>query len=279
MLVARTVAELRAARSDAPAPVGLVPTMGALHDGHLSLVARARDECATVVASLFVNPAQFGPNEDFDRYPRDEARDSELFEQHGVDFLFAPSVDEVYPQGHATTVRVAGVTGRLEGAHRPGHFDGVATVVLKLFNVVQPDRAYFGQKDAQQLVVIRKLVRELDLPVEVVGCPTVREPDGLALSSRNAYLSAEERQQARSLSAGLRRAQDAFDAGELDPERLRGLVLETVEAQPLAEIDYVSLADASTLDELARAVEGPALLSLAVRFGGTHLIDNVTLEP
>ena len=279
MLVARTVAELRAVRRDAPAPVGLVPTMGALHDGHLSLVTRAREECATVVASLFVNPTQFGPNEDFDRYPRDEARDSELFEQHGVDFLFAPSLDEVYPRGHATTVRVAGVTGRLEGAHRPGHFDGVATVVLKLLNVVQPDRAYFGQKDAQQLFVIRTLVRELDLPVEVVGCPTVREPDGLALSSRNAYLSAEEREQARSLSAGLRRAHEAFDAGEIDPERLRGLVRETVEAQPLAEIDYVSLADASTLDELEQAVERPALLSLAVRFGGTRLIDNVTLEP
>lgn len=279
MHISRTVADVRAARSGAPAPVGLVPTMGALHDGHLSLVKRARDECATVIASLFVNPTQFGPNEDFDRYPRDEATDVALLERYGVDFVFAPSVDEMYVQGDATTVRVAGVAERLEGAQRPGHFDGVATVVTKLLNIVQPDRAYFGEKDAQQLLVIRKLARETYLPVEIVGCPTVREADGLALSSRNAFLSAEERRQALSISAGLGRARREFKAGERDPDRLRALVRTVIEAQPLAAIDYVSLADTGTLDELDGPLQRPALLSLAVRFGGTRLIDNVTLDP
>ena len=279
MQVTRTIADLRAARRHAPAPVGLVPTMGALHNGHLSLVKRARDECATVIASLFVNPTQFGPNEDFERYPRDEGRDFALLREHGVDIVLAPPVEEVYAPGHATTVRVAGVTERLEGAHRPGHFDGVTTVVAKLLSMVQPDSAYFGQKDAQQLVVIRALVRDLDMPVAVVECPTVREPDGLALSSRNVYLSAEEREQALSLSLGLRHAREAFDGGERDAERLRTLARETIEARPLAVIDYVSLADAVTLDELEGSVERPALLSLAVRFGGTRLIDNVTLTP
>ncbi len=252
--------------------------MGALHEGHLSLVERAREECATVVASLFVNPTQFGPNEDFERYPRDESTDIALLEQYGVDLLFAPSVEEMYAPGDATTVHVAEVTDRLEGAQRPGHFDGVATVVAKLLNIVQPDRAYFGEKDAQQLLVIRKMVRETHLPAEIVGCPTVREADGLALSSRNVYLSAEERRQALSLSAGLVRARRAFEGGERDPERLRALVRTTIEAQPLASIDYVSLADAGTLDELDGPVLQAALLSLAVRFGRTRLIDNVTLD-
>ncbi len=285
MQVARTIAALRDARRDAPAPVGLVPTMGALHAGHLSLVDRARDECGTVVASLFVNPTQFGPSEDFDRYPRDEARDLALFEEHGVAVVFAPSVDEMYPDGAtspdgtATAVRVKHVAECLEGAHRPGHFDGVATVVAKLLNIVQPDRAYFGQKDAQQLVVIRQMVRDLHVPVEIVGCPTVREPDGLALSSRNGYLSAEERGQAPALAAGLRRAEQAFADGMRDAERLRLLVRETIEAQPLAVIDYVSLADPATLDEFDGHLERPALLSLAVRFGGTRLIDNAILTP
>ena len=279
MDIARGIAELRAARREAPAPVGLVPTMGALHEGHLSLVDRARAECATVVASLFVNPTQFGPHEDFDRYPRDEARDCELFERRGVDLVFAPAQEEMYPPGSATIVRISDLAERLEGAHRPGHFDGVATIVAKLFNVVQPDRAYFGQKDAQQLLVIRRLVRDLDMPVEVVGCPIVREPDGLALSSRNVYLSEEERAQALSLSRGLGRAREAFEDGVRDAGALRRLVEETVVAEPLAGIDYISLADAATLDELEGTVEGPALLSMAVRFGATRLIDNATLEP
>ena len=261
------------------AAVGLVPTMGALHEGHLSLVDRACAECAIVVASLFVNPTQFGPHEDFDHYPRDEARDCELFERRGVDLVFAPAQEQMYPPGSATIVRVADLAERLEGAHRPGHFDGVATIVAKLFNVVQPARAYFGQKDAQQLLVIRRLVRDLDMPVEVVGCPIVREPDGLALSSRNVYLSKDERAQALSLSRGLRRAREAFEAGARDAGALRRLVEETVAAEPLAGIDYISLADAATLDELDGTVERPALLSMAVRFGATRLIDNATLEP
>ncbi len=279
MDIARSIVELRAARRGAAAPVGLVPTMGALHEGHLSLVDRARAECATVVASLFVNPTQFGPHEDFDRYPRDETRDFELFERRGVDLVFAPALKEMYPPGSATVVRISDLAERLEGAHRPGHFDGVATIVTKLFNVVQPDRAYFGQKDAQQLLVIRKLVRDLDMPVEVVGCPIVREPDGLALSSRNVYLSKEERAQALSLSRGLRRVREAFEAGGRDAGALRRLVEETVAAEPLAAVEYISLADAATLDEIEGTVEGPALLSMAVRFGATRLIDNATLDP
>ncbi|MEE8421980.1 MAG: pantoate--beta-alanine ligase [Dehalococcoidia bacterium] len=279
MQVVRTISELRALRAGAASPVGLVPTMGALHDGHLSLVRRAREECETVVASLFVNPTQFGPNEDFDRYPRDEARDLALFERDGTNIVFAPSVDEMYPGTLATTVTLGGIAERLEGATRPGHLDGVATVVAKLFNIVQPDRAYFGQKDGQQLRVIRTFVRDLDMPIEVVGCPTVREQDGLALSSRNVYLGAEERAQALSLSRGLRRAEAAFEDGARDAETLRRLVREEIEAQPLAEIDYVSLADSESLDELDGDVAGEALLSLAVRLGATRLIDNVTLMP
>ncbi len=279
MHVSRTVAELRAERAALPAPVGLVPTMGALHEGHLSLVRRAREECASVIASLFVNPTQFGPNEDLARYPRDEERDARLFVENGVDLLFAPSVEEIYPPGHATTVSVGRLSERLEGRHRHGHLEGVATVVTVLLSIVAPDRAYFGEKDAQQLAVIRRLVRDLALPVEVVGCPTVRDPDGLALSSRNVYLSAEERWQALALSAGLAAAQAAFEDGVRDAETLRRIVRDRVEAQPLAQADYVSLADAGTLDELDGELRGDALLSLAVRVGATRLIDNVTLRP
>ena len=279
MLVARTVAEFRAARRHAAPPVGLVPTMGYLHEGHLSLVGTARRECGTVAASVFVNPTQFGPNEDFDTYPRDEARDLELLEQAEVDLVLLPPVEEIYPPGETTRVSVSGISDVLEGARRPGHFDGVTTMVSKLFLIVQPDRAYFGEKDAQQLAVIRRMTRDLLLPIEIVACPTVREPDGLALSSRNVYLSPEERTQAPALHAGLGTSAEAFAAGERDASRLRALVRERIEAEPLAEIDYVSLADVETLDELEGAVGGPALLSLAVRFGGARLIDNVTLRP
>jgi pantoate--beta-alanine ligase len=251
--------------------------MGALHDGHLSLVDRARGECGSDIASLFVNPTQFGPNEDFARYPRDEEQDFALFRQRGVGLIFAPGVEEMYPEGSTTTVSVGEITERLEGAHRPGHFDGVATVVSKLFNIVQPDRAYFGQKDAQQLRVIRRMVHDLDFPIEIVGCPTVREPDGLALSSRNVYLSPDERRQALSLSEGLRRAEHAFADGVREAEELRRIVRSTIEQQPLADIDYVSLSDSASLDECEGQVSGEVLLSLAVRFGSTRLIDNVTL--
>ena len=279
MFVARTVAELRAARRYARAPVGFVPTMGYLHEGHISLVQAAREECATVVASIFVNPTQFGPNEDFERYPRDEPRDLALLEGAGVDLVLLPGVEDIYPRGDATRVHVSRLTEVLEGARRPGHFDGVTTVVARLFNIVQPDRAYFGRKDAQQLAVIRRMARDLHFAVEVVGCPTVREADGLAFSSRNVYLGAEERAQAVALSRGLRAAEAAFASGERDAERLRSLARAPIEAAPLAQIDYVSLADADTLEELARQVERPALLSMAVRFGTTRLIDNTTLEP
>ena len=279
MLVARSVSELRAARHEAPSPVGFVPTMGYLHQGHMSLVQAARDECATVVASIFVNPTQFAPGEDFARYPRDEGRDLELLEANGCDLVLLPSVEEMYPPGDTTRIHVEGLSGVLEGARRPGHFVGVATVVAKLFHIVQPDRAYFGRKDAQQLVVLERMTRDLLLPVEIVGCPIVREPDGLACSSRNIYLNAEQRQQATALSAGLHAAEAAFADGVRDPDSLRRIVRERIEAQPLASIDYVSLADAATLGELDAPIEAPALLSLAVGFGMTHLLDNVTLAP
>ena len=277
MDIVRSIADFRAARATLSSTVGFVPTMGYLHAGHTSLMDRARDECTSVIASIYVNPTQFGPNEDFERYPRDEAGDLEQCEAAGVDLVVIPSTEEIYPQGASTTVSVTAFADRLEGAHRPGHFDGVATVVAKLFNVVVPDRAYFGQKDAQQLLVIRRLARDLILPVEIVGCPIVRDEDGLALSSRNAYLDADERAQAISLSRGLRRAAEAWDDGTRDAEALRQLVRSGIEAQPLAELEYVSLADLSTLDEREGAVEGESLLSLACRFGGTRLIDNVVL--
>ncbi|MFA7296345.1 MAG: pantoate--beta-alanine ligase [Dehalococcoidia bacterium] len=279
MLVARTVAELRAARHEAPGPLGFVPTMGYLHQGHISLVDAARAECATVIASIFVNPTQFGPGEDFARYPRNEERDLEMLEAAGVDAVLLPPVEEIYPDGDMTRVHVDALADVLEGARRPGHFVGVATVVSKLFHIVQPDRAYFGRKDAQQLAVLRRMTRDLLLPIEVVGCPIIREADGLACSSRNVYLSPDQRAQAVALSAGLRAAEAAFADGVRDADALRRIVTERIEAQPLAAIDYVSLSDAETLRELSGVVEVPALLSLAVAFGATHLLDNTTLTP
>lgn len=283
MHVARTVAEyhaLRVARlAERPDPIGLVPTMGYLHEGHQSLMRRARAECATVVTTIFVNPTQFGPNEDFSRYPRDEARDFAICEAEGVDIVFAPTVEEMYPSGAETTVSVGTLSRVLEGAARPGHFDGVATVVTKLWAIAQADRGYFGQKDAQQLMVLKRLAHDLRFPIEVIGCPIVREADGLALSSRNVYLSPEERTQALSLSRGLRAAEAMWADGIRDADALRRRVREEIEAEPLANIDYVSLADQRTLDEIAGRIEAPALLSLAVRFGATRLIDNTLLEP
>lgn len=283
MQIARTIAEYRSLRASAvaarPGLVGLVPTMGYLHDGHRSLMQRARAECGTVVTTIFVNPTQFGPNEDFTRYPRDEARDFAICEAEGVDIIFAPSVEEMYPDGAETTVSVGPLSRILEGAARPGHFDGVATVVTKLFALAQADRGYFGQKDAQQLMVLKRLAEDLRFPIEVIGCPIVREADGLALSSRNVYLSPEERSQALSLSRGLRAAEALWADGVRDAETLRRRVREEIESEPLANIDYVSLADQRSLQELSGDAVAPALLSLAVRFGATRLIDNVLLTP
>lgn len=282
MIVARTVAEFRAARDHllgGGQTLGLVPTMGYLHLGHRSLMARARAECDAVAATIFVNPTQFGPNEDFTRYPRDEARDLEACAAEGVDLVLAPSVDEIYPEGACTTVTVGPLSRVLEGAARPGHFDGVATVVSKLFTIAGPCRAYFGQKDAQQLMVIRRLARDLLFPVDVVGCPIVREPDGLAMSSRNVYLSPEERAAALSLSRGLRRAEAAWNDGVREADTLRAVVRSEIEGQPLAHVDYVSLAETETLDEVSGAVGGgEMLLSVAVRFSGARLIDNLVLH-
>jgi pantoate--beta-alanine ligase len=264
-----------------PWRVGLVPTMGALHEGHLSLVRHARADDDVVVVSVFVNPTQFGPSEDYARYPRDSERDLALLRDLGTDLVFMPPVEEMYPEGFDTHVEVEKLTQRLEGASRPGHLRGVATVVAKLFNIVQPHRAYFGQKDAQQLAVIRRLTRDLDLPVEVVGLPTVREPDGLAMSSRNAYLSPEERKAALVLYRSLEAAQELWRSGVRDASLIRRRMNEVLAAPAtggLARVDYVSVADAGTLEEL-ETVDRPALVSLAVRIGKTRLIDNVTLTP
>ena len=278
MKILQTIAEARAWRSVATGSVGVVPTMGYLHEGHLSLVRASRDRDDVTVATIFVNPTQFGPTEDLSRYPRDEARDLGLLEREGVDAVFMPSVEEMYPAGYSTYVVVEGLTQRLEGASRPTHFRGVTTIVAKLFNILKPDMAYFGQKDAQQLAVVRRMVRDLDLPVEIVGMPIVRETDGLALSSRNVYLSPEQRVAALVLSRSLGDVRDAFDRGERDGAKLRSLVESIVAAEPLAALDYASVADAETLDEVAR-VQRPTLVSLAVRFGGTRLIDNTVLTP
>ena len=277
MEIVRTIADFRAARAKLPGPVGLFPTLGGVHAGHLALVDRARADCASVVSTLFLNPTQFGEHEDLDRYPAVEADDLAQLEAHGVDLIVVPPQGEVYPAGFDTTVHVAGISDRLEGERRPGHFDGVTTVVLKLLNITTPDRVYFGEKDAQQLRVVRQMVRDLNLTVEIVACPTVRDPGGLALSSRNAYLSPEERAASLALSRGLHLAQDAFAAGERDADMLRSLVRGEMEAEPLVRLDYISLAHDETLVELEGEVTGYALLSLAAHVGATHLIDNVTL--
>ena len=276
MRVATTVAEMRALRRGMSGDVGFVPTMGYLHEGHLSLVRAAREANAHTIVSIFVNPAQFGPGEDFERYPRDTERDLSLLRDERVDVVFIPPVEELYPEGASTFVEVEGTTDVLEGAHRPGHFRGVTTVVATLFNIVQPTRAYFGRKDAQQLALVRKMMRDLRRDIEIVGLPIVREPDGLAMSSRNAYLSPEERTAALVLSRALNKAGELFAAGERDAEALRRAMRELIGAEPLARVDYVSVADPETLRELDR-VESSALASLAVRIGRTRLIDNVTL--
>jgi pantoate--beta-alanine ligase len=274
--VFRTIDELRAWRCALEGDVGLVPTMGYLHEGHLSLVRAARSENAHVVTTIFVNPTQFAPNEDLARYPRDESRDLSLLEAERADAVFAPEVREMYPEGFATYVTVENLTSRLEGASRPTHFRGVTTIVLKLLNLIQPQRAYFGRKDAQQLAVIRRMVRDLDVPVDVIGMPIVREPDGLAMSSRNAYLTPEQRAAAPVLSRALAFAEHLFDDGVRDASQIRRGVEATLRAQPLAEIDYVSVADPDSLEEMD-TIASTALVSLAVRFGPTRLIDNIVL--
>ncbi|MBI5935356.1 MAG: pantoate--beta-alanine ligase [Chloroflexi bacterium] len=276
MIIASTLDELRAARLLLDGRVGLVPTMGYLHEGHLSLARRARAECDRVVATIFVNPTQFGANEDLSKYPRNLKGDLSLLESTGVDLVWTPDNETIYPPGFSTWVEVEGLTKPLEGAARPGHFRGVTTVVAKLFNAVQPQVAYFGQKDAQQAAVIRKMARDLNFPIKIAVCPTVREADGLAMSSRNSYLSAEERQSATVLFRALTAAKDAFERGEQNAEALRKIMSNTLASEPRAQIQYVSCADYDTLEELGM-VTGKALLSMAVFMGKTRLIDNFVI--
>ena len=277
MLVATTVAEVRRALAKSERPLGMVPTMGALHEGHLALVRRARSENATLVVSIFVNPTQFAPQEDFDAYPRDLERDRRTLETEGTDIVFAPSAEEMYPPGFETGVEVGRIGQVLEGQFRPAHFQGVATVVLKLFNICGPDRAYFGQKDGQQYSVLGRLVEDLNLAVELVRVPTVRESDGLAMSSRNVLLGTEERLAARVISQALFAARQLWESGVKDADRLRQHTRDILLKEPLvSQVDYVSVADARTVEEL-EVVERQAILSTAVKIGSTRLIDNVIL--
>jgi pantoate--beta-alanine ligase len=274
--VVTTIQDVRRCRDAGQGRWGLVPTMGYLHPGHVSLVERARAENDYVAASIFVNPAQFSPTEDLASYPRDLERDLAALERAGVDLVWTPPVEEVYPPGYQTYVEVVQLSQPLEGAARPGHFRGVATVVAKLFLVFRPDRAYFGQKDAQQVSVIRRMVRDLGFPLEIVVCPTLREPDGLAMSSRNSYLTEPQRAAAPVLYRALSAARAAWQAGEHDGAQLRATMRRTLDAEPLAAVDYVSAADPETLAELGDASRG-VLLSLAVRIGRARLIDNILL--
>jgi pantoate--beta-alanine ligase len=276
MRVFHTIADFRAARAGAAAPLGLVPTMGALHQGHLSLARHARQECAAVAMSIFVNPTQFGPREDFSRYPRPVERDLQLAQEAGVDLVFNPSAEEMYPAGFGTYVEVEGPSRRWEGEHRPGHFRGVATVVAKLFTVVAPQRAYFGEKDFQQLAVIRRMTADLNLPVEVVGCPTVREPDGLALSSRNVYLTPDERPRAIALHQALQTGRRRVATGERDGQTVRRVMEQVLLDTPGCAADYVAVVDPATLEPLDR-IEGPARGLIAARIGAVRLIDNMAL--
>ena len=276
MRTTQTLSELRSLRASMQGKFGLVPTMGALHAGHGSLIERARSECDHVGVSIFVNPAQFGPGEDLASYPRPLDKDLQLLEQLGVDVVWTPARESMYPAGFQTWITVEEVGDPLEGECRPGHFRGVATVVAKLFNAFMPDRAYFGQKDAQQLAVLRRMSQDLDFPVEIVACPTVREQDGLAMSSRNAYLSSAERQSATVLYRALLEAKRKYEAGERDAETLRAVMRSVVRSEPLAYEQYVSAADPETFCELQK-IDGSVLLSLAVRIGKARLIDNILL--
>ncbi|MFC4103689.1 pantoate--beta-alanine ligase [Paenibacillus xanthanilyticus] len=288
MIIAKTIEQLRAAlrgqRDARPEQhIGFVPTMGFLHEGHASLMRRAKEECGFAVLSIFVNPMQFGPNEDFDRYPRDAERDLRIAEQNGIDVVFMPSVEEMYPNKPVTKILISGVTERLCGASRPGHFDGVGLVVGKLFNLVQPDRAYFGMKDAQQVAVIERMTEDLNIPVQIVPCETVRESDGLALSSRNVYLSEEERGQAVILSRTLALAEEWVKSPGMTNRALSDKIKESIGQAPLADIDYAEVLTYPDLEPLndeseLTAHEGKILVALAVKFGRTRLIDNRLME-
>ncbi len=281
MQILRTIREVREwvqAQRGAGRAIHFVPTMGYFHEGHLSLMRRAKADEGAVIVSIFVNPLQFGPQEDYEHYPRDFERDRQMAESVGVDALFYPEVSEIYPPGFQTEVRVKQLSQPLCGRSRPGHFEGVATVVLKLFNIVTPDRAYFGEKDYQQMRIIQQMVRDLNLPVQIVPCPIVREPDGLAMSSRNVYLSPAERQAATVLYRSLQWAREQVQSGEQDAVRIQRGVYERLAREPLAQIDYVELVDAKTLEPVNR-IERPTLLALAVYFGKARLIDNIVLVP
>jgi pantoate--beta-alanine ligase len=281
MKIFDAIPKVRAALSDmreTRSRVGLVPTMGALHEGHLSLVRAAKRQCNAVAVSIFVNPTQFGPTEDLAKYPRQFERDRDILEREGVDILFAPSVEEIYPNGAVTWVSVEGLSDRLDGQSRPGHFRGVSTVVAKLFNVIEPNAAFFGQKDAAQLAVIRRMVRDLHFPVEIVACPIVRDAGGLAMSSRNAYLSPEERGRALILQRSLRRAEAEFQSGQRIAAKLISAALEVLASDPKVALDYLEIVDPDTLECVERITQ-PALLALAARVGGTRLIDNALLIP
>jgi pantoate--beta-alanine ligase len=277
MKVIVTVAGMREWRRQTAEPVGFVPTMGYLHEGHISLVKRATEETSSVVVSIFVNPTQFGPKEDFKNYPRNVNRDLGMLEPF-TDVVFMPADSEMYPDKYNTWVEVNGLTEQLEGASRPGHFRGVSTVVTKLFNIVQPTRAYFGQKDAQQLLVIKKMAADLNMNLEVVACPTLREPDGLAMSSRNIYLTPEQRKASPVLHKALTLARDRWLKGEKDADKIRRGMQELILKEPLADIVYISIADTVTLEEYPQLMQKPALVSMAVKFGQTRLIDNIILE-
>jgi pantoate--beta-alanine ligase len=276
MQIVSTLPDLRSARLSFSGTVALVPTMGYLHEGHLSLVRRAKEECEHIVVSIFVNPTQFGPNEDLSRYPRDVDHDLSLIEPLGTDLVWMPSSEMMYPVGYQTWVEVKAMTRLLEGAMRPGHFRGVTTVVTKLFNAVQPHKAYFGQKDAQQAAVIRQMTQDLNFPIEIAVCPIIREPDGLAMSSRNVYLDPDQRKAATVLYRSLTAAKKAHERGERDAETLRQVMKEVLASEPLAQVQYVSCANYDTLEELD-TVKGKALLSMAVFLGKTRLIDNFML--
>jgi pantoate--beta-alanine ligase len=281
MLIATTIAELRAAvaklRSEKKC-IGLVPTMGALHEGHLSLVRAAKAHCSAVVATIFVNPTQFGPKEDFSKYPRTFDADCALLEKESVDIVFAPETAEIYPPGATTVVDVAGISDRLDGQSRPGHFVGVATVVAKLFNIVQPNHAFFGQKDAAQVAVLRRMVRDLHFNLELIVCPIVREPDGLAMSSRNRYLSPDHRQRALVLSRALRRVESKIAAGVLDSQPLIDAGLAVLADEPEIRVDYFSIVDPDTLEDVPDVTAG-ALVAVAAAVGPARLIDNILIPP
>jgi len=277
MRIIKSKTEMRQACQNAPRPLGLIPTMGALHAGHLSLVDRARVQCAAIAASIFVNPTQFGPNEDFAQYPRNLDVDLHLLQQHGVDLAFIPDASEIYPPGFAAWVDPGPLANRLEGAARPGHFRGVATVVTKLFTLTRPDFAYFGQKDGQQTIIIRRITQDLDLGVAIIILPTVREPDGLAMSSRNARLTPQQRQAAPTLYRALQAGNALWQADEKSAAMLRGAVMIELQSEPLLyPIDYISIAHPETLDELRQPIPG-AMLSAAAHLGQVRLIDNLLL--